>query len=185
MNISWKALLSVCIVVLLVAVWVVGNYSPTRAAIIDATVKLSICGNGVIEGGEDCENTNLSGSSCQTFGYTTGTLSCDIACTFDKTSCITNIAPTAIPIRSVTSAIIQSEPIVTDSQPLAQPAQTLPPELRFFDYNGTGRISQEELPIVVKLWISQWRQNNRCDINKDQTCDMKDFSVLMYYVDPA
>lgn len=62
----------------------------------DATV----CGNGVIEIGEQCEGTNFGSppASCTSLGYQIGTLACDpVICTFDTSSCGTDIAP---PVRS-------------------------------------------------------------------------------------
>src|SRR3989344_9094276 len=35
-----------------------------------------ICGNGQIEGGEDCEGNDLNEMDCQSLGYAGGTLSC-------------------------------------------------------------------------------------------------------------
>jgi hypothetical protein len=36
---------------------------------------------------EDCDGTDLDGKTCQSFGYGSGTLSCDGSCQFDKSSC--------------------------------------------------------------------------------------------------
>ncbi len=47
------------------------------------------CGDGVIEGGEACDGSNLNGADCTTVpgGFNSGTLSCDSACSFDISSC--------------------------------------------------------------------------------------------------
>lgn len=46
----------------------------------------SVCGDGVVEGAEDCEaGVPLSGS-CQTLGYSGGSLSCS-ACSYDASAC--------------------------------------------------------------------------------------------------
>lgn len=55
---------------------------------IEATIKISVCGNGIIEGGEDCEGSDLGGQTCLDLGYAGGTLVCDIACTFDTSGCV-------------------------------------------------------------------------------------------------
>jgi hypothetical protein len=48
-----------------------------------------ICGNGVIESGEQCDGSNLGGLTCQSFGFQKGTLACDSSsCQFDTSSCI-------------------------------------------------------------------------------------------------
>ncbi len=46
------------------------------------------CGDGVIESGEECDNGNLSGASCQSRGFTSGTLACTASCLFDTLSCV-------------------------------------------------------------------------------------------------
>lgn len=192
-----------CVVLILLCLFVMFA-TVTAAATIDATVKISICGNGIIEGGEDCESINLNGNTCSTRGYTGGTLTCDIACTFDVTSCSTVVptaAPTSTPTPTTASTVAPtSVPGATDT-PSIEPAATiipepttftistlptqtnLPPALQPFDINGTGKITKNDLPTVVKLWINEWKQNKQCDISGDRVCDMKDFSVLMYYVE--
>jgi cysteine-rich repeat protein len=54
---------------------------------IDAATR---CGNGTIEGTEECEGTNLDGEDCVSQGYAGGTLACNADCTFDKTACTEN-----------------------------------------------------------------------------------------------
>jgi cysteine-rich repeat protein len=44
----------------------------------------AICGNAVIEAGEQCEGANLGGATCATYGYSLGTLQC--------TACMINIS---------------------------------------------------------------------------------------------
>jgi hypothetical protein len=46
-----------------------------------------VCGNGVIETGEECEGSNLNGQTCQNQGFASGNLSCNNACQFDKSAC--------------------------------------------------------------------------------------------------
>ena len=49
-----------------------------------------VCGNGVIETGEQCDGGNLGGTSCTDLGYTGGTLACAGNCTFDVSGCSNN-----------------------------------------------------------------------------------------------
>lgn len=59
----------------------------------------------------------------------------------------------------------------------------LPPALRIFDIDGNGRILLKNLPTVATLWFNSFRNNaTNCDINKDGSCNIKDFSILMFYV---
>lgn len=54
---------------------------------VSATVKLSVCGDGVATDGEDCDNGDWAGRTCTNLGYAGGTLACSIACTFDTSGC--------------------------------------------------------------------------------------------------
>ncbi len=47
-----------------------------------------LCGNGVIEGNEQCDGDNINGFTCEALGYISGTLQCDaVTCTFDTQLC--------------------------------------------------------------------------------------------------
>jgi hypothetical protein len=47
-----------------------------------------VCGNGIIEAGEVCDGANLGGETCQSQGFTGGTLACNGTCTgFDTSGC--------------------------------------------------------------------------------------------------
>ncbi len=60
--------------------------SGTGEVIVDARVPG--CGDLVIESGEDCDSSNLGGASCLTQNFTSGSLSCTAACTFNTSACI-------------------------------------------------------------------------------------------------
>lgn len=59
----------------------------SNSGIVTMTVKISVCGNGIIEGSEQCDGINLYGATCQSRGYASGSLSCAIDCSFDVFSC--------------------------------------------------------------------------------------------------
>lgn len=46
------------------------------------------CGNEVIESGEECDGATLGGATCNSRGFTSGSLSCTASCFFNTTSCI-------------------------------------------------------------------------------------------------
>ncbi len=46
-----------------------------------------VCGNGVVEGSEQCDGSNLNGQSCVTQGYMGGSLTCTSGCAFDTSGC--------------------------------------------------------------------------------------------------
>jgi hypothetical protein len=50
-----------------------------------------VCGNGLVDDGEQCDGGNLNGFSCTDLGYSGGTLACDpITCTYDASGCVNN-----------------------------------------------------------------------------------------------
>jgi Beta-propeller repeat len=49
-------------------------------------VQLTFCGNGVVEGREQCENQDLGGLTCDSLGYGSGELSC-LNCYYDVSNC--------------------------------------------------------------------------------------------------
>jgi hypothetical protein len=51
-----------------------------------------VCGNGVIDDGEQCDGGNLGGFTCVDLGYSGGTLACDpVTCTYDASACTTDM----------------------------------------------------------------------------------------------
>jgi hypothetical protein len=51
----------------------------------------AMCGNGLVDDGEQCDGGNLNGFSCTDLGYSGGTLACDpITCTYDASGCVNN-----------------------------------------------------------------------------------------------
>ncbi|MCL4353931.1 hypothetical protein M1349_00475 [Patescibacteria group bacterium] len=90
---------------------------------------------------------------------------------------------------------------------ISQP-QIIPVAVLNLDPNKDGLITTNEIYSAVKEWVDEWkafvklataesanRQDNKqisklelpqeiekCDINKDEKCDVFDFSVLLYYI---
>lgn len=60
-----------------------------QTASVNITVKIRVCGNGVVETGEQCDGSNLGGQTCQSRGYVGGNLSCTAACEFNTSQCTT------------------------------------------------------------------------------------------------
>lgn len=77
------------------------------SSVIDATVDTSLCGDGVIEGPEDCEGKDLNGMKCKDLGYSGGSLDCNADCSFDISGCV-RPTPTLHPTAA--------SPAPTDSQ---------------------------------------------------------------------
>jgi hypothetical protein len=53
-----------------------------------ACISPSVCGNGIIENGEQCDDGNLNGKTCEDFGLINGILSCSPNCSFNTANCI-------------------------------------------------------------------------------------------------
>jgi len=47
----------------------------------------TVCGDGMVEGMEECEDVDLAGQTCVSQGFAGGTLACTGACTFDTSGC--------------------------------------------------------------------------------------------------
>ncbi|MBU1534797.1 hypothetical protein KKF84_05725, partial [Myxococcota bacterium] len=52
----------------------------------DCDVLLNICGNAIVEAGEQCDSNNLGGATCDSLGYGSGDLSC-LDCYFNVSGC--------------------------------------------------------------------------------------------------
>jgi cell division septation protein DedD len=196
------------------SIWIFKSFVIAQESASDsvtATIKISVCGNDVIEGGEDCEGENLNSQTCVSQGYASGTLTCDIACTFDISNCV---APTPTPTPTPTStptptpgptATPTSAPAATATPtPAAVPTATptpvpaIPAVVRVFDVNASGRIEIEEVLGAVKSWVDNWREvmkeelapevgplprvAKKCDLNRDGRCNLLDLSILLYYI---
>lgn len=57
------------------------------ASTVQATIKITVCGNNIKEAGEQCDGTDLSGQFCISLGYSGGTLSCRASCDFNTSAC--------------------------------------------------------------------------------------------------
>jgi large repetitive protein len=99
-----------------------------------------------------------------------------------------NIASTPTSTSSDSTAALTPTPTPTPTivpEETLIPTPTLPPFLKTFDADNSGKIELVELFGVVKNWVFSWRnpEDKNCDLNQDGVCDLIDFSVLMYYVE--
>jgi hypothetical protein len=61
--------------------------TPSAEGTPEPTALPAFCGDGVAEGGEECDIEDLDGASCEDFGFSDGSLGCDLDCTFDTFFC--------------------------------------------------------------------------------------------------
>jgi len=57
------------------------------AATVQATIKITVCGNNIKETGEQCDGSDLGGATCSSRGFSGGTLSCGASCDFNTSAC--------------------------------------------------------------------------------------------------
>ena len=55
-----------------------------------AACQVATCGNGTVEGTEQCDVDMLAGATCLMEGFAGGTLACGTGCTFDTSGCYTS-----------------------------------------------------------------------------------------------
>jgi hypothetical protein len=59
----------------------------TALGVALAGAPLPACGNGVIDPGEQCDQSNLNGQTCASQGFAAGELICGAGCMFDTSGC--------------------------------------------------------------------------------------------------
>lgn len=69
--------------------WNPGDGSPGGAFSNPGVRADGLCGNGNLEGEEECESGALQGASCDSLGLGSGSLSCSAECRFDTSGCDT------------------------------------------------------------------------------------------------
>ena len=63
------------------------------SAIVDSgCIPLPSCGDGMLNGGEQCDGNQLGGASCVTQGFDLGELGCSASCTYDITDCMDDLS---------------------------------------------------------------------------------------------
>lgn len=168
--------------------------------VVSVTTGVNICGNEIIESpAEDCEGLNLNGQTCSSLGYTSGTLTCDIACSFITSACVAASASPSLAPRNTLTPVTASpsplfsptpSPIVTVSPATVNPLPR--PLIALIATLDLDRLTLPDLRPVIQSWVDSWRSSPsvptllaKCDINTDATCDLTDLSIILYHVNTS
>lgn len=178
-------------------------YAQTASSVIESNVKVSICGDGIVEGyDEDCELGVELTDSCVSIGYDGGELECDVSCQFDEYGCFYKVVPPEqkppisdnIPQEDLERAYEVLDDLIARVRLVEE--EPIPNQLISFDTNGNGVIDGDEILTTVLQWYKWWKISfeieiddlneyetsiDSCDLNRDGVCDIVDFSILLYY----
>lgn len=110
-----------------------------------------------------------------------------------STAPVSSLAPTSPSPTSIFTPLL--------ARLLPAPLQeVIPAIVAIFDLDGSGRIELTEVFGAVKAWVEDWRvflteeiaaleegrlpskEIKKCDLNRDQRCNLVDLSILLYYV---
>lgn len=64
-----------------------GEGADTCTQELDECLARPVCGNQILEAGEECEVNDLDGASCALVGFAGGTMRCDAGCKLDDAEC--------------------------------------------------------------------------------------------------
>jgi hypothetical protein len=169
-----------------------------NSEIIDTTIKISVCGNSIAEGGEECDTSDLRGLSCWDLYHESGNLECSPSCNYDESLCI-GTRPTPTPSTTPSHTPSPTKQPDTDkddnnnkdsnsSEKSDSLTETLQKKVQetvdkivadfkkdyvkkkelSFDADGNGFVETNEVFAVIKSWVSAWRGG---DENKTE-CDI-------------
>ena len=80
-------------IILFSAVLILQNHRVRSAQSVNITATVNaVCGNEVLEIGEQCDGSSLGGQSCASRGYAAGSLSCNSNCIFNTAACTISAA---------------------------------------------------------------------------------------------
>jgi hypothetical protein len=167
------------------------SFAYSSINIVDVSLKLSLCGDGLVQGSEDCEQGSNITKTCLDYGYQEGTLTCDYSCSYDYSNC--KYIPKVEDVTEPEIGIPTVQPIPQTVTPTREIFNNLPLLLRLFDFNRDGIIDFTEFTNILYSWVEKWstfRQvedkedvKGACDVNADNECNVIDFSIILYYVD--
>ena len=82
-----------------------GSTAPVRATATGGMSGVSLtCGDGKVDPGEDCDQSQLNGSTCTSLGFNGGTLACASNCRFSTSGCSGSLTPVITTSRTTCAA---------------------------------------------------------------------------------
>ncbi|HBB64998.1 MAG: hypothetical protein UR34_C0019G0008 [candidate division WS6 bacterium GW2011_GWC1_33_20] len=159
----------------------------TPTGLLLGTVRVNICGDNITDGPEQCDRNDLGNKTCADFGFEQGNLSCGFTCEWDISNCGNvqqrngNLGQEENGDKDIDVGILR---------PLIKNLPSAIQFLKLFDNNTNGIIESSELPVVMLSWVNAWKYSytgegdkiELCDFNKDDTCNIEDFSIVLYYL---
>ena len=152
------------------------NFTEAEMDGIEATVKISVCGDGIAEGSEKCDFYYDDGEivyvfkegqeTCRDLNYDGGPLACNVDCSFDATACYYEELPLSPSPGG--GSYIQSTP---------KPAK---PTLPTGDFNDDGLINYRDLSILLYWFGKTGSEIIPYDLNGDKKINFVDISILLY-----
>ena len=113
---------------------------------VNITATVPGCGDNIIEGIEQCDGSDLGGSTCASLGFAGGDLSCNANCDFDVSKCTNVVAPT-VPIGGGGNGSFYPT-VITTAEQIPEPTQpALPEEPQLI----VTPVAQAQLPIAGLL----------------------------------
>jgi hypothetical protein len=120
-----------------------------------ATDQGAVCGNGIIEGSEQCDGASLAGQTCQTLNRDGGSLACNDSCAFQQQDCFDFGGPVTLaqPGGTVTfqGSIDANDPRY--ARPFSSCGSTSPAD-HFFDAVRLRNTTGSELQVdITARWL--------------------------------
>lgn len=106
----------------------------------------------------------------------------------DKTVVSSTTSSTSTTTTTATAQTVTPTPTINTNKTVSK--HSLPDFLLFYDSNNSSRIELTELYNLLQSFVDSWRDSlehsftpRECDINHDAVCDLKDLSVILFYVE--
>jgi YVTN family beta-propeller protein len=87
-------------------------------------VAQATCGNGSVEPGEECDGSTFGGATCETLGFSGGTLGCSDTCTFVTQEClggprvyVTNVKSNSVSVIDTATNTVVGTPVPVGKEP--------------------------------------------------------------------